>query len=294
MYWGEIVFLMSIILIVVILSKKVDTSQFHEGFTQSKEFVLKTDNDIYDNFYAFIYNDLFDSQKRSVLEYEKIIKMTQPTKDSKILEIGSGTGELLNILTNNGLDAYGIDQSKDMVDFSKKRFPKINVMHSDVNQSMVFYRNSFTHICCLDFTFYHMKNKKKFLENCYFWLKPNGYFILHLANKDKFDTTVPAANPLYNDNVQNYSKDRIKDTKIDFVDFEYFNRKRFNNNELIIKETFKDGLSHKVRQNELTLYMEDLEEIVKMCINVGFTPNGKVNYISDKEQFIYIFEKRVH
>ena len=51
----------------------------------------------------------------------------------------------------------------------------------------------------------YIKDKKYFLKLSQLLL-PNGYLILHLVNKEKYDTSVKSANPFLNDNPQNYSK----------------------------------------------------------------------------------------
>ena len=122
---------------------------------------------------------------------------------------------------------------------------------------------------------------------------PNGYLIIHLINRDKYDPTVPSANPLIDDSPQNYTSSRIMKTKIDFSDFTYSNSVKIKDENVTITEKFTDASTHNVRENELTLKIENLEKIEKMCLNAGFLAKGKVKYIHDKEQYIYIFEKQM-
>lgn len=83
-----------------------------EGFHQKEPFVLKRNGDVYDDFYAEIYDNLHDTKKRSQWELMKLLKYTVlDTRNSVILDVGSGTGYTVNELTSAGYKAYGIDLS---------------------------------------------------------------------------------------------------------------------------------------------------------------------------------------
>lgn len=294
MKWKEILFYLALLTIIILILKYINNYyDSKEGFSQCSSFSLKTNNDIYDEFYVNIYDTLHKTSNNTEYEYYSILKTTQPDENSVILDIGSGTGNLLNKFDENGYNAHGLEKSKDMIEYSKNKNKLLSIRQGDATDPMTFDKGTFTHICCLDFTIYHIKDKKIFFRNCYNWLLPNGYLILHLVNKEKYDTSVKSANPFLTDNPQNYSKNRILNTNINFIDFNYLNNTEFkNNNKVVIKETFTNS-SNKVRQNELTLYMEDLDEILKISQNIGFIAHSKITYPLDKEQFIYILEKQL-
>ncbi len=294
MKWKEILFYLALLTIIILTLKYINNYyDSKEGFSQCSSFSLKTNNDIYDEFYVNIYDTLHKTSNNTEYEYYSILKTTQPDENSVILDIGSGTGNLLNKFDENGYNAHGLEKSKDMIEYCKNKNKLLSIRQGDATDPMTFDKGTFTHICCLDFTIYHIKDKKIFFRNCYNWLLPNGYLILHLVNKEKYDTSVKSANPFLNDNPQNYSKKRILNTNINFIDFNYLNNTEFkNDNKVVIKETFTNS-HNKVRQNELTLYMEDLDEILKISQNIGFIAHSKITYPIDKEQFIYILEKQL-
>lgn len=294
MKWKEILFYLALLTIIILTLKYINNYyDSKEAFSQCSSFSLKTNNDIYDEFYVNIYDILHKTSSNTEYEYYSILKTTQPDENSVILDIGSGTGNLLNKFDENGYNAHGLEKSKDMIEYSKNKNKLLSIRLGDANDPMIFDKGTFTHICCLDFIIYHIKDKKIFFRNCYNWLLPNGYLILHLVNKQKYDTSVKSANPFLSDNPQNYSKNRILNTNINFIDFNYLNNTEFkNDNKVVIKETFTNS-SNKVRQNELTLYMEDLDEILKISQNIGFIAHSKITYPLDKEQFIYILEKQL-
>jgi hypothetical protein len=63
---------------------------------------------------------------------------------------------------------------------------------------------------------------------------------------------------------------------------------------VVVQETFTDKFNGNVRQNEETLYMEDISEIVNAASYAGFLPAGKIDLKDstyDSHQFLYFFER---
>jgi SAM-dependent methyltransferase len=264
-----------------------------EGFRQSDRYSLKEDDNIYDEFYTQIYDNLMLTPIRADYEVSKIIEMTQPSKEYSIfLDIGSGTGHTIHNLKKNGYNAYGIDKSKAMVGFSQTKFPDIPVKCGNVTDPIIFDRGTFTHILCTGMTLYEFENKSIFFQNCYFWLQQNGYLIINLVDREKFNTIIPAGKPEVLDNPQKYSNSRITDTIVDFIDFQYKSSYNFskNNSNVIHKETFTDVKTNSIRENEKTLYMENIETLLLLATKYGFLTKGKINLEMDGE-YIYIFER---
>jgi len=294
--WFILLFILSIFVLVFHFFKQFQVNTKYEGFTQTSPFSLKLNNDIYDSYYAEIYDDIYKPELRVAYEYKSIIDMTHPTPENSVfLDVGSGTGTLVNKLTENGYQAYGIDASQAMVDISQRKFPKIETKCGSTQDSMVYNKNTFTHITCVDFTVYHMLDKMSFFRNCYQWLMPNGYLVVHLVDKYKYNPIVPVANPILFDNPQKYVNQRITDSAVDFIGFQYKNSCNFKNDgsEVVVKETFKDSNSGNIRQNELTLFMDELKNIVFMIQRCGFIAHGMVQMKNDEHQYIYVFEKQL-
>ena len=286
--WFTALLILSIFVLVFHFFKQFQVNTKYEGFTQTAPFALKLNNDIYDSYYAEIYDDLYNPETRVEYEYKSIIDMTHPTQENSVfLDVGSGTGGLVNKLTENGYQANGIDTSQAMIDISQRKFPKLETKCGNIQDSMVYNKNTFTHITCIDFTVYHILDKMTFFRNCYQWLMPNGYLFVHLVDKDKYNPIVPAANPILFDNPQKYASQRITDSAVDFIGF------KKDGCEVVVKETFKDTSSGNVRQNELTLFMDELKNIVFMVQRCGFIAQGMVKMKNDEHQYIYVFEKQI-
>ena len=152
-----------------------------------------------------------------------------------------------------------------MIEKSKSMYSYLIVHENDVKTQWHLIGN-LTHITCMNFTLYHIQ-KKGFFRNCYYWLMPNSYLILHLVNKNKYDTTIPVA---CSENPQNTVKKGEKHTLILLISITLvvlISKKTRR----LSKEKFTDSATNHVRENELTLYMEDLETIVALVKNVDCT-----------------------
>lgn len=303
----QILIILALVMIGITLYKQYFSTKGYEGFRQSDKYILKENQMIYDDFYSQIYDDLMLPDKKSEYEVSKIIEMTEPSPQySSFLDIGSGTGDLLQCLKNKGFEnAYGLDKSKSMIAKSQDKFPETSFKCGDALEPITFDRGAFTHIICTGFTIYEIENKNQFFQNSYFWLQPNGYLILHLVDKDKFDPIIPAGKPSVLDSPQKYSNERITDTVIDFMDFTYKSTYDFSkpDGKVVHKETFTDKQTQNIRENERTLYMKNTKDILSIAMNHGFVVKGKVvmgepnSEISGKEnvdsssQFLYILER---
>jgi SAM-dependent methyltransferase len=197
--WGKILLFCLLFLILVVLLNTVSMRRkLKEGYEQrdneekGEKFILKEGNDIYDDFYISIYDDLFYSSMKDDYEIGQIINKTEPTSESRILDIGSGIGHHVSKLEEQGYHAIGLDASEAMVKKAKETFPSSEFIVGDATGALNFQFNYFTHILCMYFTIYHIKNKERFFTNVINWLMPGGYFILHLVDRDNFDPILPA------------------------------------------------------------------------------------------------------
>lgn len=265
-----------------------------EGFSQSDRYILKEDTDIYDEFYTQVYDDLMLTKNRAEYEVMKIIEMTEPSKHySVFLDVGSGTGHTVNYLIKMGYQSYGIDKSKAMVGFSQTKFPEIPIKCGDVKDPISYDRATFTHILCTGMTIYEFEKKWMFFQNCYFWLQQNGYLIIHLVDREKFNTIIPAGKPEVLSNPQKYSEHRITDTLVDFIDFKYKSSYDLSKSgtDVVHKETFTDIKTENIRENEKTLFMDSIDDILLLATKYGFLIKGKVEMKDTEGEYLYIFER---
>lgn len=283
--WEKILFMLSLLLIVVVIFRP---KVYIEGFkTEIKGYTEKTNEDLYDDFYSEIYDYLVFSEVRN--DYEVgIVNRTKPTTESVILDVGCGTGNVLNLLNSQGLNVIGVDNSQFMLNKTLEKYPQLTskLIKGNILQTQLFTSQRFTHILCLYFTIYYFKNKSLFLENVYDWLKPGGVFIIHLVNREEFSAILPM-NTYKRKGNGTYSK--IRFTQFDYEsNFELYK----SANKGVFKERFRNNRGE-TRKQEHTFYMEDQKTIITIAQKIGFIIQSKINMeeIRYKNQYLYILKK---
>lgn len=281
---------LSIILLILILTL-VLKEENKEGFRQEKKFVVKNNNELYDDFYCSIYDELVYDDHKNDFEVKNIDRIAKIDKSSNVLDIGSGKGHHVNHYNLGGIKIQGLDKSGAMVKCAKRKYPNCIFKKGDALQSMNYNRNQFSHIMCLYFTIYYINNKAAFFKNVYDWMKPGGYLILHLVNKDKFDPIINSADPLIGVSAQKHAPKRITNSTVKFKDFLYKANFQYKKGDNIASftETFTDDKTKHVRQNEHKLYMDTQKNILTKAKNVGFILEGQVNMVSVQYEYQYLY-----
>ena len=290
----KIFWVVGISLAVVVLAHYGKQQQHQEGFESSKEFVVKRNDEIYDDFYVSIYDDLLYNTVKNDYEVGEIINVAGPTDQSRILDIGSGTGHHVALLSDNGYDAVGIDISPAMILKARENYPKLKFVEGDVQNNMAFEPESFTTITCMYFTIYYMKDKRKFFDNCMKWLMPGGHIMIHLVDRNQFDPIIPAGDPLLMVSPQTYAKERITSSVVEFDTHEYKSNFNLNGpNDATLKETFRNKQNGSIRKNEHHFYMEPQKTILAIAKNAGFILISQTEMIGCQhdDQYIYVLQK---
>lgn len=100
-----------------------------------------------------------------------------------ILIPGIGYGRNAKVFIDNGIKVTGIEISKTAIDLARKNINDTKIYHGSVNE-MPFDDKQYDGIFC--YALIHLLNKqerKKFIEDCYKQLKPNGYMIFTTVSK---------------------------------------------------------------------------------------------------------------
>ena len=294
--FGKILLFIALLLVVVVFFRTIKSTRESFAINQiNKQFLFKEGTAVYDDFYAGVYDYLVFNALKNDYEVGIIISSTMPSEKSIIADIGCGTGHHVAKLSSKNLQVIGIDISPSMIEKAKEDNPYLahQVKVGNGLDGHLFKDSSLTHILCLYFTIYYMKDKMQFFYNCMNWLMPGGYLIVHLVDKYKFDPILPPGNPLYIVSPQKYAKERITSTKITFNDFIYDSNFKLDENDIAVfneKFKFNDG---RVRKQEQRLYMEDLPTIVNMAQEAGFIVHAKVDMVkcAYEHQYLYVFVK---
>ena len=100
--------------------------------------------------------------------------------NSRILDIGCGTGNLLYLLEkeNKNLELYGIDLSKKMLEKAGKKLNKAKLIEiSAIILDKKFHKEFFDYIFVVD-AFHHLPNHKELMRKFYKILKKDGMLII--------------------------------------------------------------------------------------------------------------------
>lgn len=169
-------------------------TQYQENFDNP----LDAKEDRIDKLYSKLYEQVFNEPETYIQESKKIIdfmnkhpvKKKKNTPTNLILEVGSGSGKhFQHLATATDYKIVGLDRSKAMEEIFKLRNPLGKMYIGDMRNENLFKPETFSYILCLKDTIYHnsFKDWDIILSNFYFWLKPEGYLIIHIFDKKELD-----------------------------------------------------------------------------------------------------------
>jgi SAM-dependent methyltransferase len=270
-----------------------------EGFTQEANFILKQNDEVFeDPFYVGIYDDLFYKKIYNTYEVGVIVNEIHPTSKDVIIEIGSKTGNYVGAMKSNGYNIVGLDKSKAMVEYASKKYPDCKFIHGDPLEFMNFSSEYATAILLLDFSIYYISDRRTLFYNCYHWLKPGGYLVLHLVNRHMFDPVAPAAKPFTLVSPQSVAPTRITNSDVIFNNFNYKSKFEIEgNNEgggmntndtAKIIETMKDKHG-KVRKNIRSMKMTGQKIIIGEAKDAGFMMLSQYDLLKNQREYQYIY-----
>lgn len=261
------IIVLCIVLIILIKTVLVTNIDYFQNPIQ----ILNVKN-IYDKFYAPVYSSLISDQiiQRTQFESTDLIHVTQLDKYQKayVLDIGCGGGDHLKWLSfqhMKNVDLVGIDSSEAMLQQTKKRLGKKNsrvrLLHKNLYEDDLFMSSSISHITCYYFTIYTL-NTKTLIPKIKTLLRPNGWFVTHIVNMNKFDPILDVASPFWGIDPQKYVKNRITESTIFFKKFVYKSNFKLSKTKAIFEETFAFKTKPKVRKQTHVLEHIDINDFV--------------------------------
>lgn len=264
-------------------------------YMREKYKVLKG-QDIYDPFYVSIYDSLFSEPVRIEKDVNAVLNNTKYNSNSSLLDIGSGTGLHVRSLHETFKNIKGLDKSLEMTKLAKKRFPYIEFQHGDAMDNTLFQPSSFSHITMFYFTFYVFHDTYGILHNIHTWLKPGGYFVVHLVNRKMFDPILSIANPINFISIQKHAEKRLTTSDVKFNDFRYKSEFKLDDvqNSAIFEETFKHSKTGNIRKHIHTSVAPKLKIVIDTAEKVGFKVLKKISMvdIQYEYQYLYVFQKK--
>jgi len=253
-----------------------------EGFETTNGF----QEDIYDDFYATVYNKIFQHDNLLQAEAALLIqdwgqKDEEKIKQMRVLDVCCGTGVAACAFAKAGADrVVGLDKSVAMLNYAKNKVEPATTLTEEQHQRLE-WRNAdayapmaaqvgeFTNACLLYFSIYYFKELDTLFKNLAMWVKPGGGLAIEVVNKHKFEPVPDVANPWIAVSPQKHSKERITTSKAVFDKFEYETEFELFDPRAEFRETFKfsDG---KVRKQKHSLYMPSIEKIIHTAAEMGW------------------------
>lgn len=309
-WFGVLLFVITILLLVSAYNKfqRLDggavrpySGSFTESFVQSgskssesSRVVVKTDGDIKDAFYAAVYDDIFTQRVTNAHEVGAIINQYPDISNQAVaLDIGAGTGAYMRAFIKHGItDITGIEPSGAMIAQAKKAHPRLNlnIVKGDPTRAASFKPESFTLVTLLNFEVYHIRNTKQLFANVYEWLKPGGYFVLHLVDPRRFNAAslLGLAQP-------SEANDRSRaQNAVKFSDFEYTaDVQVFPNDMVQYMEVFTDDKTGQTRKNVRNFRMPSPQTYIETASEAGFNMLGQIDLVKAHKayQYFYLFYK---
>lgn len=269
-----------------------------ENFEVDSGDTLEDPSEIYDDTYASIYNLLWHPNE--VLEFERVsvqdLALAENEKSAvRVLDMCCGTAPHACYFKDLGVDYTGVDISNAMIKKARKECPSAKFQKGDVTQVHLFPQKSFSHALLLGFSIYQFENPKVVSDNAYQWIQPEGYFVVHLVDPDKYDPIHDLASPFAAFSLQKYSLDRKTDSQIYFDKFKYVGnlKKKEDEDPAEYNEVFSyydpaDNGGKKYRENKHYWMMPSKERMIDIIKTSGFRHIETVHMLNVGKEYQYL------
>jgi ubiquinone/menaquinone biosynthesis C-methylase UbiE len=148
-------------------------------------------------------------QRMSDRETDFIKKYLKKNKPSKILDIGIGTGRILDNLIDNSTkkaSIYGLDLTKKMVNYCKTKYSKNDKVKKlvvcDISKQKIFYAKDRFDLITAIRVLKYSRNWPEIIKNIYVNLNRNGLFVFTMPNYNSINRLVKHNIPVYRSTVK--------------------------------------------------------------------------------------------
>ena len=129
--FGKVLVFIALLLIAIVFFKSIEIPKSGiEGFDTQEKFLFKSGDEVYDDFYANIYDYLVYNNIKNAYEIGEIINKTTADETSVILDVGCGLGDLIDYLdkvTNGDFYYIGVDIAEKLISSAKEKYFRPNV-----------------------------------------------------------------------------------------------------------------------------------------------------------------------
>jgi trans-aconitate methyltransferase len=135
-------------------------------------------------------SDHYDRKLGFVSELGKdVVRLLNPIKDEHIFDLGCGTGDLANEISQAGAQVTGMDLSETMIGQAQRKYPQIQFFVGDGERFTV---DSTFDAVFSNAALHWMKNPGAVLAGVWNSLKPGGRFVAEFGGKGNVETIVQA------------------------------------------------------------------------------------------------------
>jgi len=191
---------------------------------------------------------------------------------TKLIEIGSGTGNLTIALANAGYLMSGLEYDENMLDLAQRKSNDVYWKKGDMRViDQIFSGEVFDGIICFGNTLVHLSNKKDievFLRKTYDLLHTDGIIAIQIINYSRiFKHVIDHLPTIENDKIKFVRKYMASDNPRN-IEFQTL---------LTIKET------NEVIENRINLFPIFPEELVALMHKIGFSNLQELSDFSKNE-----------
>ena len=146
--------------------------------TNSKRFTKRVFQDVFDKY--DLMNDLMSLGIHRLWK-RNFIEWLNPQKNTKLVDVASGTGDIAKLFlkrVNYESYVYCVDENKNMLDLSKKKFKnKTNIKWLCGNAEKLPFKNDHFNYYTISFGIRNIENINNALKEAHRVLKPGGRFL---------------------------------------------------------------------------------------------------------------------
>jgi trans-aconitate methyltransferase len=133
---------------------------------------------------------LYDDKHNFVFKFgEDVVQLLNPRQGERILDLGSGTGYLTNVIAQAGARVIGIDNSPAMVDRARAAYPDLDFR---VLSATDFHFDTPFNAIFSNATLHWVLDKEKAIDNIYHALRPGGRLVLEMGGKGNVEEIIVA------------------------------------------------------------------------------------------------------